>query len=90
MADAPGSRVVIYTTEPCWYCHAAKALLDERNIRYDEVLLPDAALGRARLFALTRGSTFPQIMIDGHCIGGYRELVVADRAGTLTEVATED
>ena len=85
--SAAGSRVVIYTAESCWYCDAAKTLLDERNVPYEEVLLPRTALGRARLVAITSRMTFPQIVIDGRRVGGYQALAVADRAGTLTDLA---
>ena len=30
--------------------------------------------------------TFPQIVIDGETIGGFEELLAADRAGTLSEL----
>ena len=35
------SRIQIYTTRWCGYCVRAKALLDEKGIRYDEVSLDD-------------------------------------------------
>ena len=40
--------VTLYTTEPCGYCRVAKALLDKRNIPYEEVNLardPDGVQG---------------------------------------------
>ncbi len=30
--------------------------------------------------------TFPQILIDGESIGGFEELLAADRAGRLSEL----
>jgi glutaredoxin 3 len=30
--------------------------------------------------------TFPQIVIDGQTIGGFQELLAADRAGRLKEL----
>ena len=30
--------------------------------------------------------TFPQIVIDGETIGGFQELLAADRAGKLSEM----
>jgi glutaredoxin 3 len=36
---------------------------------------------------MTGMMTFPQVVIDDRVIGGYQELVQADRAGLLSELA---
>ena len=36
---------------------------------------------------MTGMMTFPQVVIDGEPIGGYQELVEADRDGRLAELA---
>ena len=43
--------------------------------------------GRAELVRLTGMMTFPQVVIDGRPLGGYQELVRADRDGALTGLA---
>jgi glutaredoxin 3 len=80
------SRVTVYTTDPCSYCHAAKTLLDRRGIEYDEIPLARDPEGRAKLVETTGMMTFPQIIIDGEPIGGYTELAAADKAGKLEEL----
>ena len=80
------SRVTVYTTEPCGYCRTAKALLAKRRIPYDEINLSRDPDGRAELVRRTGMMTFPQVLIDGESIGGYQELVRADRAGRLVEL----
>jgi glutaredoxin 3 len=80
------NRVTIYTTEPCGYCRTAKALLDKRGIPYEEINLARDPEGRAELVRRTGMMTFPQVIIDGDSIGGYRELAQADRAGRLAEL----
>jgi glutaredoxin 3 len=82
MADVNG-RVIVYTTEPCGFCRQAKALLQARGIEYREVNLHKDPVGRADLVALTGQMTFPQIVVGKRSIGGFRELLEADRAGTL-------
>ena len=77
------SRVTVYTTEPCGYCRIAKALLAKRGVPYEEINLAKDPEGRAELVRLTGMMTFPQVVIDGEPIGGYQELVAADRAGRL-------
>jgi glutaredoxin 3 len=81
------TRLTIYTTEPCGYCRTAKALLDKRSIPYEEINLAKDPMGRAELVKLTGMMTFPQVVIDGEPVGGYQELVLADRAGRLSELA---
>ena len=36
---------------------------------------------------MTGMMTFPQVIIDGETVGGYQELVQADRAGLLVALA---
>ena len=83
MADA---KVRLYTTVPCGFCSSAKRLLDSRGIPYDEVDLQKDQEGRRRLVELTGQMTFPQVVIGGRSIGGFRELVEADRAGRLQDL----
>jgi glutaredoxin 3 len=75
--------VTLYTTEHCPYCTSAKTLLDRRQISYEEINLARDPDGRAALSNITGMHTFPQIVIDGETIGGFNELLAADRAGTL-------
>jgi len=79
--------VTLYTTEPCGYCRVAKALLDKRNIPYEEINLAKDPDGRAELVRLTGMMTFPQVVIDGRPIGGFQELAAADRGGDLRGLA---
>jgi glutaredoxin 3 len=76
-------RIRMYTTRWCGYCVRAKALLDAKGLRYEEVSLDDDPAFRERLEQLTGGWTVPQIVIDGNPIGGYTELRRLDRDGGL-------
>ena len=84
MADE--SRVTVYTTEPCGFCRQAKSLLEARGIPFDEVNLAKDPDGRADLVAITGQMTFPQVLIGRRSIGGFRELVEADRDGMLGDL----
>ncbi len=81
MPDA--TRVTVYTTDPCGFCRQAKALLTSRGVRFEEVNLARDADGRAALVARTGQMTFPQVLVGDRSIGGFRELLEADRAGRL-------
>jgi glutaredoxin 3 len=77
------TNVIVYTTEPCGFCRQAKALLESRGVTYEEVNLAKDADGRADLVARTGQMTFPQVLVGERSIGGFRELLEADRAGIL-------
>lgn len=75
--------VILYTTSACPFCSSAKALLNKRGISYEEINLARDPDGRQQLIETTGMTTFPQIVIDGQSIGGFTELLAADRAGQL-------
>jgi glutaredoxin 3 len=77
----------MYTTRWCGFCVRAKALLDGKDLAYEEVRLDGDPQFRARLHELTGGWTVPQIVIDGKPIGGYTELWQLDKAGALDKLA---
>jgi glutaredoxin 3 len=81
MPDA--NDVIVYTTEPCGFCRQAKALLSARGVPFAEINLAKDPQGRAELVALTGQMTFPQVLVGDRSVGGFRELVEADRDGSL-------
>jgi glutaredoxin 3 len=86
MAISDENGVTVYTTEPCGFCRQAKALLQARGVEYREVNLKKDPDGRANLAALTGQMTFPQVVVGRRSIGGFRELLEADRAGFLEDL----
>jgi glutaredoxin 3 len=79
-------QVTLYTTDMCSRCVSAKALLSRRNIGYQEINLARNPDGRAELQGKTGMFTFPQIVIGERTIGGFDELLAADRQGTLKDL----
>ncbi|MGI8506838.1 MAG: glutaredoxin family protein [Solirubrobacteraceae bacterium] len=78
--------VTVYTTDNCSRCASAKMLLGRREISFEEVNLAKDPDGRAKLSELTGMVTFPQIVIDGEPLGGFDELLAADRTGRLAKL----
>jgi glutaredoxin 3 len=78
--------VTMYITDACPFCMRAKALLAKRGIEYDEINLARDPDGRAELVERTGMYTFPQILIGDEPIGGFNELVAADREGRLAQL----
>jgi glutaredoxin 3 len=79
------ARIRVYSIRWCGYCVRAKALLESRDIEYEEISLDSDPAFRRKLFDLTGGWTVPQILIDGRPIGGYTELWRLDREGRLDD-----
>jgi glutaredoxin 3 len=61
-------------------------LLGKRGISYQEINLAKDPDGREELAQKTGMFTFPQIVIEGETLGGFDELLAADRAGRLSEL----
>ena len=73
---AQKSKVVVYTTDYCPYCTAAKKLLKSKNVVFEEIDVTDDEAMREKLAGMTGGRvTVPQIFIADKSIGGYDELV---------------
>lgn len=76
--------VIIYTREYCGYCARAKALLTSKGVDFTEHDATFSKELREEMIAKSNGgSTFPQIFIDGHHVGGCDDLHALDRAGKL-------
>jgi glutaredoxin 3 len=80
-------EIIVYTTDPCSFCARAKQLLTKRGLTFSEVNLAKDPEGRAELAARTGMFSFPQVVIDGEVLGGWREVLEADEAGRLEELA---
>jgi len=76
-------RIQIYTTQWCGYCVRAKALLDSKQLAYEEIFLDEDPAFRQTVFDLSGQWTVPLVLIDGEPIGGYTELWGLARDGRL-------
>ena len=81
------AHITVYSTDPCSFCSRAKELLALRGYDYEEINLSKDPAGRAQLVDRTGMFSFPQIVINGEVLGGFRELVQADMSGRLRELA---
>jgi glutaredoxin 3 len=81
------NRVEIYTSAICPYCVSAKNFLKHRGLDYEEIRVDLDPLKREEMLSRSLGRrTVPQIFVNGVHVGGYDDLVVADRAGRLREL----
>ena len=78
------AKVEIYTKFFCPYCARAKALLTSKGADFSEIdVTMDAALRRSMIDRAHRGTTVPQIFIDGQHVGGSDDLAALDARGCL-------
>jgi len=80
------AEIIVYSTDPCSFCARAKDLLSKRGIEFEEINLAKDPEGRTALHARTGMLSFPQIVIGGEVLGGFRELIMADQSGRLEEL----
>ena len=81
------NRVDIYTTAMCPYCVSAKQFLARKGLDYREVRVDLEADRRQEMFARSGGRrSVPQIFINDTHVGGFDDLVAADRSGRLREL----
>lgn len=80
------SKVQIYTTAWCPYCHAAKSLLDKKGVTYEEVSAQDPETRAAMTQRAHGRRTVPQIFVGEQHLGGYDDIAALDRAGKLDPI----
>ena len=78
------SKITVYTTEPCPYCAQVKGLLRARGLEFTEINLSKDPEGRAELARKTGMMTFPQVLVDGRLVGGFKETQAPPRAAAWT------
>ena len=80
--------VEMYTTAICPYCVAAKNLLKQKGFDYSEIRVDTDPQRREEMLKRTGGRrSVPQIFVKGTHVGGFDDLVAADRSGKLAEIA---
>jgi glutaredoxin 3 len=76
--------VVIYTKSTCPYCHAAKALLRQKGVPFEEISVDADRVAQMAMAARAGGrSTVPQIFIGETHVGGCDDLYDLDAMGEL-------
>ena len=81
--------ILIYTSNWCGYCTAAKNLLEELKLDYKEINIEEENISRQMLLDLSGGYTVPQIKINDKFIGGYDELQNLYQNNKLLDLVNE-
>lgn len=75
-------KVKIYTTPHCGFCIAAKRLLNDNEIPFEEIDLSDRA-ERAKVQEEFDWPTVPLVFVEAELIGGFTELEAYGRRNGL-------
>jgi glutaredoxin 3 len=76
-------KVIMYSQMFCGYCSAARALLSEKGVLFEEIDITMKPSVRAELRQRTGRNTVPQIFIGDQHVGGYDDLEALQAAGNL-------
>ena len=81
------TKVEIYTGPSCGSCVAAKTLLKQRGLNYEEIRIDTDPVRRDEMLQRSgQRRTVPQIFINDQHIGGFEELAAADHSGKLAQI----
>lgn len=76
--------VTIYTSAMCGFCHAAKRLLTQKDITFDEIDVGFSPDKRQEMMARAHGRhTVPQVFVGDTHVGGCDDLYDLERSGKL-------
>ena len=85
------SKVEIYSSMWCPFCHRAKRLLQSKGVDFEEFDVDANPALRQEMLNRSGGRrTVPQIFIDDHHVGGSDELAALEREGRLNGMLQAD
>ena len=77
------TAIVVYAKAWCPYCIRAKALLEQKQVAFEEIDLDRDPSRREEMITRSGRFTVPQIFIGDHHVGGCDELMALERRGEL-------
>ncbi len=80
------ARVTVYGNASCAYCGAARMLLTQKGVSYEDVLVHTDADKRTEMEQRTGRTSVPQIFIGDQHVGGFDELCALDKSGELDKL----
>jgi len=75
--------VTIYTTPYCGFCHAAKRLLNNKGVDFNEIDVSRNPELRQEMMQKAGRHTVPQIWIGEVHVGGFDDMYDLDARGKL-------
>ena len=80
-------KIEVYSTAVCPYCVSAKNLLKAKGLEWTEVRIDTDPAQRDAMLTRSGGRrSVPQIFVNDQHVGGFDDLLAADRSGKLTQL----
>lgn len=80
-------NIEIYSTAMCPFCVSAKNLLKSKGLEWTELRIDSDTAAREQMLDRSGGRrTVPQIFVNDQHVGGFDDLVAADRSGKLAQM----
>lgn len=83
-------RVTIYTRRFCGYCTAAKRLLADKGIAFEEIDATGEPQKRQEMMERSGRFTFPQIFVGSRHVGGCDDLYALNARGEFDALLAEE
>ena len=80
------ARVTVYGNASCAYCGAARMLLTQKGVSYEDIAVHMDAEKREEMEQRSGRTSVPQIFIGDHHVGGFDELCALDKSGELDKL----
>jgi glutaredoxin 3 len=80
--------ITLYVTGWCPYCQRAKALLDSKQLVFNEIDVDEDPKLRQEMIARSGRRTVPQIFIGERHVGGCDDLYALESKGELDQLVS--
>jgi glutaredoxin 3 len=80
--------ITIYVTGWCPYCQRAKALLNSKQLVFNEIDVDEDPKSRQEMTARSGRRTVPQIFIGERHVGGCDDLIALEDSGQLDQLVS--
>ncbi len=83
-------KIIIYSSSICPYCLAAKRLLENLGLNFNEKIIDNDLDLKNEMISISNGKkTVPQIFIGQKHVGGYDDLEILHNSGKLMSFINE-
>lgn len=79
-------KVTVYGNAGCPFCGAARMLLTQKKVEFDEIAVTDDPARFAEMQERSGKRTVPQIFIGDTHVGGFDELYALNQSGELDKL----
>jgi len=77
------ATIVMYESDWCGFCRAARRLLETKGWEYESRLVDGKPALRAEMTEKSGRTSVPQIFFGNHHVGGYDDLAALESDGDL-------